>query len=468
VAFENVIFRSRSNVHDSIWGVSGMIRDGRLSPVALMRQCLERIEKLNPILNAFITVTTDLALATAKLAEQEIQRGAWRGPLHGVPIGLKDQIDTAGITTTAGSELFKDRVPGEDAEVVKRLKHAGAIIVGKNNQHEFAYGGSSIISYFGEVRNPWNPAHIAGGSSGGSAAAVAAGMCFAAIGTDTAGSVREPASQCGLVGLKPTYGRVSLQGVIPLSLSIDHVGPLTRTVADAAIVLQAIAKPGPSENGLPDFSARLKDGIAGMKLGIPRGFFFEQLDPEIAQATEAAIAVLARLGAVLCDVELDVPTDRTLSSAEAYSVHAENIARQSEKYHPDTLQRFLKGKDIPSGDIVNARRELAEVRVSIQSIFKHVDVLITPTIPIAPPAIDELKKNLDQLRPRELILLRNTRPANVWGIPAISVPCGFTSAGLPIGLQIMGAPWDEARVLQVAHAYEHATEWHKRQPTISA
>ncbi|HEX8817378.1 MAG TPA: amidase [Terriglobales bacterium] len=446
----------------SIREISDLIRQRRLSPVELTRQCLERINRLNPVLNAFIVVTADSALTEAGIAEKEVGEGNWRGPLHGVPIGLKDLIDTAGVATTAACELFKDRIPTVDAEVVRRLRQAGAVLIGKQNLHECAYGGSSIISYYGEVRNPWNRAHIAGGSSAGSASAVATGMGFAAIGTDTAGSVREPAAQCGVVGLKPTYGRVSVQGVMALSPSLDHVGPITRTVEDAAIVLQAIADPGPLENALPDFWAGLRNGIEGFRVGVPRKFFFEELETEIAAAMEEAIGALERLGAVVRDVELSVPTNRTLSAAEAYAVHADNILRHPEKYNPETLSRLRNGEGVSESEILAARSELREMRASVRPIFNDVDVLMTPTVPVPPPVIVELKKDLSQLRPQELVLLRNTRPANVWGIPAISIPCGFTSAGLPIGLQIMGAPRDEARVLQVAYAFEQATDWHRQ------
>ena len=448
----------------SIWEISQAIRSRRLSPVELTKHCLKRIETLNPVLNAFITVTADAAIAAAREAESEIQGGDWRGPLHGIPIALKDLIDTAGVATTAGSALFQHRIPSADAEVVRRLREAGAIFLGKQNLHEFAYGGSSMISFFGEVRNPWNPAHLAGGSSGGSASAVAAGMCFAAIGTDTAGSIREPAALCGIVGLKPTYGRVSTQGVIPLSSSLDHVGPLTRTVKDAAIVLQAISGPDPGERSAPDFSAVLATPIKKARIGVPRKFFYEDLDPEVAAATEQAISVLQQIGATICELDLPVPTDRTLQSAESYAVHAENVARSPELYQPETLRRICGGENITADEVQRCLRELAEIRRSIQSVFEEVDVLATPTAPIPAPEIEELKRNPDLLRPHELVLLRNTRPANVWGLPAISVPCGFTGAGLPIGLQIIGPPWGEASVLQVAHAFEQATEWHERQP----
>src|SRR5579864_5623995 len=267
------------------------IRRREVSPVEITQECLERIERLNPGLNAFITVTAESALAQARLAEGEILRGEWRGPLHGVPVALKDLIDTAGVRTTAASAVYKDRVPDRDAEIVRRLRQAGAVIVGKNNLHEFAYGGSSVVSYFGDVHNPWNVGRIAGGSSGGSAAAVVAGLAYAAIGTDTAGSIREPAALCGCVGLKPTYGRVSSRGVIPLSLSLDHVGPLAVTVEDAAIVLQAIAGYDAADitsADVPvgDYVSGLREGAKSLRVGVPRTHFFEDLDPEVAAAME--------------------------------------------------------------------------------------------------------------------------------------------------------------------------------------
>jgi aspartyl-tRNA(Asn)/glutamyl-tRNA(Gln) amidotransferase subunit A len=438
----------------------------------LTRDCLAKIEKLNPALNAFITVTSESALIQAGEAQAEIQRGHWRGPLHGVPIALKDLIDTAGIRTTAASALFKDRIPAEDAEVVRRLKNAGAILLGKQNLHEFAYGGSSVISYFGEVRNPWDPAHIAGGSSGGSAAAVAAGLCCAALGTDTAGSVREPASLCGVVGLKPTYGRVSTRGVIPLSWSFDHLGPITHSVGDAAVMLQVIAGYDPQDatcanTAVDDYITVLEGREEKIRIGVPCNFFFEQLDPEVASAIEKALGVLRAQFAEMHEIELPVPTDRTLQSAESYAYHAEFIARASELYQPETLRRIGSGENISATQVEERRRELQQIRGEISGVFEDVDILVTPTTPIVAPALADLKQNPDLLRPRELTLLRNTRPFNVWGLPAISVPCGFTSSGLPIGLQIAGPHWAESRVLQVAHAYEQATAWHKWEPNLS-
>jgi aspartyl-tRNA(Asn)/glutamyl-tRNA(Gln) amidotransferase subunit A len=460
-----------TNVLTSIGEASELLRKRELSPVELTKNCLQRIETLNPVLNAFITVTVEQALAQARAAEAEISRGHWRGPLHGIPLGLKDLIDTAGVRTTAASALFKDRVPAADAEVVRRLKNAGAVFLGKQNLHEFAYGGSSMISYYGEVRNPWNPACITGGSSGGSAAAVAAGLCYGAIGTDTAGSIREPASQCGVVGLKPTYGRVSTRGVIPLSMSLDHVGPITRTVSDAAVMLQAIAgydeRDRNSANApVPDFLAALREGSKALRVGVPRKFFYEDLDPEVASAVEQALHTLVAISGAVREIKLDVPTDRTLQSAESHAYHAPFVSRSPELYLPETLNRILKGADISGEEVEQRRSELREIRREIDKVFESIDVLITPTTPVPAPTIAELKENPDLLRPRELLLLRNTRPVNVWGLPAISVPCGFTTSGLPIGLQIIGPHWQEERVLQLAFAYEQATDWHRRSPRL--
>ena len=451
----------------SIAELSQGLRLGDVSPVEITQRCLDRIEKLNPALNAFITVMGASALADARLAEAEILRGEWRGPLHGVPVALKDLIDTAGVPTTAASALYKDRVPDHDAEVVRRLRQAGAVIVGKNNLHEFAYGGSSLVSYFGDVHNPWDAGRIAGGSSGGSAAAVVAGMACAAIGTDTAGSIREPAALCGCVGLKPTYGRVSSRGVIPLSSSLDHVGPLAARVEDAAVVLQPIAGYDSGDFTsvdvpVADYLGGLREGVRSLRVGVPREYFFDELDAQVASAVEQALRVIASLGAEIRDVKLDVPTDRTLQAAESYAYHAANVARSPELYQAETVRRLRSGEKASAAEYIQRRRELEERRRSIRAVWADVDVLVTPTMPMAAPAIADLKANPDALRPAELRLLRNTRPFNVWGLPAISMPCGFTQSGLPIGLQIAGAHWREDLVLRVAFAYEQATAWHER------
>lgn len=444
------------------------LRSRQISPVELTRECVERINKLNPALNAFITVTAESALVEARAAEAEIARGEWRGPLHGIPIGLKDLIDTAGVRTTSASKLHATRVPIEDAEVVRRMRSAGAVILGKNNLHEFAYGGSSLISHFGEVHNPWDRGRITGGSSGGSAAAVVAGMGYAAIGTDTAGSVREPAALCGCVGLKATYGRVPSRGVIPLSLSLDHVGPLARSVADVAIVLQAIAgfdaaDITTAEIPVADYLSGMKESPARLRVGVPRDYFFDDLDVEVASAMNHALDAIRTIAAEVKEVRLDVPTDRTLQKAESYANHAESVAKNPELYDPETVRRIRSGENVSAVEYIEQRRELEAARRRIRSIFSDVDVLVTPTTPMPAPAIAGLKASPEALRPAELRLLRNTRPFNVWGLPAISVPCGFTQSGLPIGLQIAGPPWREDMVLQLAYAYEQATAWHKRE-----
>lgn len=457
----------------SILGISRRLRNRELSPVDLAKECLAQIEKLNPALNAFITVTAESAMRQARQAESEILRGEDRGPLHGIPLGLKDLIDTAGTRTTAASALFKDRAPTQDAEVVQRLRSAGAVFLGKQNLHEFAYGGSSMISYYGEVHNPWNPAHIAGGSSGGSAAAVAAGLGFGAIGTDTAGSVREPAAQCGVVGIKPTFGRISTRGVIPLSSSLDHVGPIARTVSDVAVLLQAIAGFDREDKNsvdvrVPNDLAHLQVALTPARIGVPRKFFYEDLDSEVAAAVELALAVLKNLGCEIREINLEIPTDRTLQAAESYAIHRKFVSESPELYQPETLRRIRSGENISEAQLQAARHDLAKARSEIQNVFLNLDFLVTPAVPIPAPQLVELKQNPDLLRPRELVLLRNTRPFNVWGLPAISVPCGFTASGLPIGLQIAGPPWSEAAVLRLAYTYEQATDWHKHEPNLFA
>jgi aspartyl-tRNA(Asn)/glutamyl-tRNA(Gln) amidotransferase subunit A len=453
----------------SISKISEQIRTGTVSPVELTAECLARIEQLNPILNAFITVTADSALSEARQAEDEIRHGNWRGPLHGIPLALKDLIDTAGVRTTAASGVFKDRIPDQDAEVTIRLKRAGAILLGKQNLHEFAYGGSSMISFFGEVRNPWNPEHITGGSSGGSAAAVASGMCYGAIGTDTAGSIREPAALCGVAGLKPTYGRVSSRGVIPLSWSLDHVGPIARTVADAAVIFAAITgydEHDATSANVPVAAIDLVAPVSNFRIGVPRRFFYEELDPEVASALEHALGVLKTFATEIREIEVAIPTDRTVQSAESYAYHRERLQTEADLYQPETLRRIRAGENITAADYILRRQELEYIRRDVAQVFDNLEVLVTPTMPTPAPAIAELKSNPELLRPREILLLRNTRPINVWGLPAISVPCGFTQSGLPIGMQIIGPHWREDRVLQLAYAYEQATAWHKRSPAL--
>jgi len=449
-----------NSVPVTILELAEALRARKLSPVELTRACLQKIEELNPVLNAFITVTADQALAQARAAETEILRGDWRGPLHGIPIGLKDLIDTAGIPTTAASKVYKSRIPTQNAEVVQRLERAGAIFLGKQNLHEFAYGGSSMISCFGEVHNPWNPEVIAGGSSGGSAAAVAAGLGHAAIGTDTAGSIREPAALCGVVGLKPTYRRVSAHGVIPLSESLDHVGPIAATVADATEVFRALAdgQGVPSANFLEEWSQTSRP----LRVGIPRAFFYDDLHPEVAEAVESALESMKPLASEIRDIALTPDNDRTVQAAESYAFHAEAAAKSPELYQPETLRRIKTGEHISREDYQKQHAVLEKMRADIHRVFESVDVIVTPTTPIPAPKIADLKQKPELLRPHELILLRNTRPFNVWGVPTISIPCGLTSDGLPIGLQIAAAPQREDLLLQFAYACEQTLRWREK------
>ncbi len=453
-------------------GASELVRRKTVSPVELTATCLKRIEAYNPALNAFIAVTRDQAMEAARAMEAEQLRGRWRGPLHGIPIALKDNIDTAGIRTTAASELFKDRVPSADAEVVRRLKNAGAILLGKTNLHEFAYGGSSSVSYFGPVHNPWALDRIPGGSSGGSAAATATGLCFGSLGTDTAGSVRIPASYCGIVGFKPTYGRVSNRGVVPLSWTLDHVGPLCRTVEDAALMLGVVAgydelDPSTSEVPVPDYRSPLETETSKLRLGIPQTPFFDALDQEITKAVEAAIEVLRKLTKSIDKIILpptSIPVDEiyvTVRSVEGYAYHSQWIAESPEKYQAATRERIVRNSaEIKAPAYAQARRELDLLRREIKKVFTTVDLLVTPTMP-SPPVL------IAQAASPTAVSIRNTSPFDVLELPAISIPCGFTISGLPIGLQIVGAPFAETTVLALAQAYERETEWHRRHPALT-
>ena len=451
-----------------------LLRRKAVSPVELAQACIARIERLNPALNAFITVTADQALQQAREAEAEIQRGQWRGPLHGMPLALKDLIDTAGIRTTAASAVFKDRVPTEDAEVVRRLKAAGAVLLGKLNMHEFAYGGTSVPSYYGAVHNPWNLDRIAGGSSGGSAAAVAAGLCFGALGSDTAASVRHPAAYCGIAGLKPTYGRVSTRGVIPLSWSLDHIGPLCRSAADAALLLETIAGYDPQEPSSVDrptdrYASAIHARTAPLRIGLVRRPYFEELDPDIEAAVNAAIEVLTRITAGVRDVELPYTNVLlTITSAEAYAFHKPYFARTPQLYQAMTRHRLEQAANVSAADYVSARREMERLRWQADSAFSSVDLLVTPTTVIAPISIES--GYLDPPLPPDgtPVEFRNTHMFDVLGLPAISVPCGFTRDGMPIGLQIAGPRFGESRVLTLAHAYQQVTDWHTRSPPVGA
>jgi aspartyl-tRNA(Asn)/glutamyl-tRNA(Gln) amidotransferase subunit A len=405
--------------------ISGSIRAGRISPVDLVSACLERIAMLEPRLNAFITVLADAALQQAQAAEAEIAAGQWRGPLHGIPVGVKDMFDTAGVRTTAAFERFKDRVPARDAAAVRKLKEAGAVILGKTNMHELAMGTTSTVSWFGPVHNPWNPDHIAGGSSGGSAAAVASGMCHATLDTDAIGSCRLPASCCGATGFKGTYRLIDNQGVLagePVDetvLWLAHAAVTTRSAVDLALMLNVLAEPRQEARQAIDFRAALAESGEGEeneppRIGIAANF---AASDEVAAAFDVAVDTLRALG------------------------HA--------------VDGVMAPIDNPGFDVLN----IAADREAIAgSLFEDVDVLVLPTTAAITPTIAAVGANAQALSPR------NTLFANYYGLPAISVPCGFDSHGLPLGLQIVGKPWDDRSVLRLAHRYQAATGWSKQHP----
>ncbi|MBS1792129.1 MAG: amidase [Acidobacteria bacterium] len=449
----------------SLQQASELVRTKSVSPVDLLRACLQRIEQLNPALNAFITVANEAALAQARELERERQRGRWRGPLHGIPLALKDNIDTAGIRTTAASAVFANRVPTEDAEVVRRLKAAGAVIIGKLNLHEFAHGLTSAISHFGPVHNPWQLEYMAGGSSGGCGAAVAAGLCYGAIGTDTGASVRYPAACCGIVGLKPTYGLVSARGVIPDSWSFDHVGPMCRTVTDTVMLLSGIAGYDPEDSGgidapRRDYAKLLPANTASLRLG--HLMFEERLDAEVAAAMDEAIKVLRQLTAGVREVKLPPQPDlfASVADAEGYAFHAPYLEKTPELYYPVTRNDLQAGAKVKMAEYMQGRRELDRQRHTSGRLFADVDLLVTPTfrqMPLTLAACHEAFPDLGI----------HTGEFNIYGVPALSLPCGFTKAGLPIGLQIIGPRLGEAKVLALARAYEQATNWHKHKPAVS-
>lgn len=451
---------------------SRAIQKKELSAVELAQACLARIEQINPALNAFITVTAESALQEARRAEAEIMRGEWKGPLHGIPLAVKDLAETAGVRTTAASKVLEHYVPSEDAEVVRRLRLAGAVLLGKLNLQEFAYGGSGIIGHFGPVRNPWNQKHVTGGSSSGSAAAVAGFLCYGAIGTDTAGSIRLPAAYCGIVGLKPSYGLVSSRGIIPLSWSLDHVGPMARTVLDTALLLQAIAHYDHLDIYCEKFppvyypSAIEEEDCSALRIGTPRKFW-EGLAPEIEQALDTALAEIGCFTKQTRNIDLSFDSDRTLVRCEPWVYHQRHLPAHAEEYDPETLRRIRSGADVTVAQYIQKQRELWQQRREVLHLFEEIDLIVTPTTPVLAPSFAELNAEPGNLRGTELIMLRNTRPFNVFGLPAISVPCGFSKSGLPIGLQIVGPPGADGVVLALARAYEKQSAWHKKLPPMN-
>jgi aspartyl-tRNA(Asn)/glutamyl-tRNA(Gln) amidotransferase subunit A len=463
----------------SLAETSRLVRDRKLSPVEITDACLAQIERLEPSLNAFITVTADEARQEAKACAEEIAGGRLRGPLHGLPAAIKDLFDVAGVRMTAGSRILSENIATEDSEAAARLKAAGALILGKLNLHEFAFGATGVNPHYGPARNPWDPERVTGGSSSGSGAAVAAGECLAALGTDTGGSIRIPASLCGIVGLKPTYGRVSKRGVLPLSWSLDHIGPMTRTVEDAAILLGVLAGQDPgdassADEPVPDYTRSLDGGVRGLRIGVPHRFFFENVDGQVEAAVRSAIKLLDEMGATVS--EIDVPLIDEIPGAltaimlpEALAVHQRWMRERPDDYGDDVRYRLELGSTYLAVHYVQAQRlrEMA-VRAWRDEVFSRVDLIASPTTPITAPLIEHAGGSTYAGGALQVTfsLIRFTNPLNFLGVPAISVPCGFTAANMPIGLQLAGRWWDEETVLRAAYAYETATDWHKRRPAL--
>ena len=456
----------------SLADAAARIRAGSLTATQLVKACLDRIEVYNPKLNAFITVMRAEALSKAHELDAEQAAGRFHGPLHGIPIALKDNIDTAGIRTTAASALFDDRVPTQDAEATLRLQNAGAILIGKANLNEFALGGTSATSYYGPVRNPWALDRNPGGSSGGSAAAVAADLCTAALGTDTTGSIRIPASNCGLVGLKPTYGLVSIRGIIPLTFSLDHCGPIARTVQDAALLLNVLAgfdklDIASVEHPREDYLAGMKRDVSGLRIGIPRAPFFDLLDADIAAAVEEAIRVISKSVKSVKDVTLPAMNNLALSlGGELYAYHEQYYTHYAARYQLRAQHILRDRANLKAADYIRARWQMELMRRTIDDAFSNFDLVLLPTRR-QPPRTVEMALKLDESDTPRNPESDSNGYFNVCGIPAISIPCGFTRAGLPIGLEIAGPHFSESKILAVAQAYERDTEWHKLKPKLT-
>jgi aspartyl-tRNA(Asn)/glutamyl-tRNA(Gln) amidotransferase subunit A len=449
-----------------------LIASRQLSPVELTRSCLARIEALDGRLNSFLLVRAEAALAEAAAAEADIARGDYRGPLHGIPIAHKDIVETAGIRTTAHSKLLRDFVPQRDATIVQRLAAAGAILLGKTATHEFAMGGPSFDLPWPPARNPWNTDHFTGGSSSGTGAAVAAGLILGGSGSDTGGSIRLPAAYCGVTGMKPSYGRVSRHGVLPLAYSLDHVGPLAWSAEDCAILLQAMAGHDPADPAsaavaVPDYRAALRPDLRGMRIGVVRHFFESDyhIDTEAQSAIDAALATMRGLGAELREIRLSPLQDYgacgwLILIGESWAVHEKVMRERFLDYGRMMRNRVVLGAFLGAADYVQALRLRRALGEEVAEAMRGIDVLVTGITPGEAPRIDE-KPGYESFQ-RPLMM-----PFNVTGQPSLAVRCGFSAAGLPLSLQIAGRPFDEASVLRVGHAYEQATEWHRRRPAMT-
>ncbi len=449
------------------------LRRREFSSVELTDACFDRIDAVDGALHSFITLTADLALEQARQAQRELRSGTDRGPLHGIPIALKDLYATKGIRTTCHSAVLENWLPDQDATTVTKLQEAGAILLGKLGMHEFAFGGPSLDAPFPAVRNPWNTAHIPGGSSSGSGAALAAALCYGALGSDTGGSIRTPSSHCGIVGIKPTYGRVSRYGVIPLSWSLDHAGPMARNVGDCAIMLQAIAGYDPNDSAsahvaVPDFRARMMEGIKGLRIGVPRKNWFDEnlgIDRQTEAAFEQALKVLESLGAMIVDIDgkpfsTARKANQTILVSEGYAYHEKTFQATPEKFGSSVRRRMLEGAFLSAADYLTAQRARAVLNEQICANFANVEVFAVPGAARPPEPFEAMDPNEQNLRPSF------TNPFNLTGLPAISVPCGFTEGNLPAGIQIVAPAFHEATCFRVAHAYEQATEWHKQRPPL--